>query len=80
MAPAALPFLTADLPGTGGTIKAEPDHFIVEEVPLYSPAGHGEHLCVALTRSGRTTREVVSDLAAYLRVRPEDIGYAGLKD
>lgn len=80
MAPAALPFLTADLPGTGGTIKAEPDHFVVEEVPLYPPAGHGEHLFVALTRSGRTTREVVNDLAAYLRVRPEDIGYAGLKD
>jgi len=80
MAPASLPFVTADLPGTGGTIKAEPDHFVVEEVPLYPPAGHGEHLFVALTRSGRTTREVVAELAAYLQVRPDDIGYAGLKD
>lgn len=75
-----LPFITADLPGCGGQIKAEPDHFIVEEVPLYPPDGEGEHLFVSLTRSGFTTRQVVDALAAGLSLRPDDIGYAGLKD
>lgn len=77
---APLPFITADLPGCGGQIKAEPEHFIVEEVPLYPPDGEGEHLFVALTRSGCTTRQVVDELASGLKVRAEDIGYAGLKD
>lgn len=75
-----LPFITPDLPGTGGQIKAEPDHFIVEETPLYEPSGEGEHLFVSLTRAGRTTRHMVDDLAQALGVRSDDIGYAGLKD
>ena len=29
------PYLTADLPGTGGRIKAEPADFEVEEIPAY---------------------------------------------
>ena len=58
-----LPYITPDLPGVGGEIKAEPDHFIVEEVPLYEPTGDGEHLFVRFTREGQTTREVVKNLA-----------------
>lgn len=77
---APLPFITADLPGCGGQIKAEPDHFIVEEVPLYPPDGAGDHLFASITRSGRTTRQMVDDLAAGLGLRADDIGYAGLKD
>ncbi|MCO6451242.1 MAG: tRNA pseudouridine(13) synthase TruD [Caldilineales bacterium] len=80
MLPADLPLITADLPGTGGLIKVEPDHFIVEEVPLYTPSGDGDHLFVAITRAGRTTRQVVDDLAGGLGVAAKDIGYAGLKD
>ncbi|HHB91426.1 MAG TPA: tRNA pseudouridine(13) synthase TruD [Anaerolineae bacterium] len=75
-----LPYITPDLPGTGGQIKAEPEHFIVEEVPLYGPSGEGEHLFVRFTREGQTTREVVQNLARALGIRPEGIGYAGLKD
>ncbi|HFQ95135.1 MAG TPA: tRNA pseudouridine(13) synthase TruD [Anaerolineae bacterium] len=75
-----LPYITPDLPGVGGEIKAEPDHFIVEEVPLYEPTGDGEHLFVRFTREGQTTREVVKNLARALGIRPEGIGYAGLKD
>lgn len=76
----ALPFFTAQLPGCGGRIKAEPAHFIVEEVPLYSPDGAGSHLYVALRREGWTTRQVVEALARLFDLRPDDIGYAGLKD
>jgi len=51
-----LPFITADLPGIGGEIKAEPAHFVVDEIPLYEPMGEGEHIYVCLTREGWTTR------------------------
>ena len=75
-----LPYITPDLPGIGGEIKTEPAHFIVEETPLYPPAGRGEHLFVQLTREGQTTREVVENLARTLAIDPKGIGYAGLKD
>ncbi len=75
-----LPYITPELPGIGGEIKIEPEHFIVEEVPLYPPAAEGEHLFVQFTREGQTTREVVENLARALDVNPGGIGYAGLKD
>ncbi len=75
-----LPYITPDFPGVGGVIKAEPDHFIVEEVALYEPCGEGEHLFVRFTREGQTTREVVQNLARVLNIPPQGIGYAGLKD
>lgn len=75
-----LPFITPDLPGTGGEIKIEPDHFIVEEVSLYEPSGAGDHLYVRITRSGKTTQQVVTDLAEALGIEAKGIGYAGMKD
>ncbi len=80
MAADHLPFITAVLPGCGGHIKAEPGHFVVEEVPLYAAAGEGPHLYVCLTREGWTTRQVVEALARLLDLPAQDIGYAGLKD
>lgn len=80
MATDHIPFITAGLPGCGGQIKAQPGHFIVEEVPLYEASGEGPHLYVCLTREGWTTRQVVEALARLLELRPRDIGYAGLKD
>jgi len=75
-----LPFITPDLPGTGGEIKVEPDHFVVEEVPLYDPSGNGDHLFVSITRSGQTTQDVVQTIASALGIPARGIGYAGLKD
>lgn len=75
-----LPLITPDLPGIGGVIKIEPEHFVVEEVPLYEATGAGDHLFARITRSGKTTQEVVKTLAAELGLEPPGIGYAGLKD
>ncbi|RME83086.1 MAG: tRNA pseudouridine(13) synthase TruD, partial [Caldilineae bacterium] len=75
-----LPYITPELPGIGGTIKVEPEHFRVEEVPLYEPSGAGDHLFVCVTRTGQTTRELVEGLAERLGIRADGIGYAGLKD
>ena len=75
-----LPYLTADLPGTGGSIKASPEDFLVEERPLYEPSGEGSHVFLWIEKRGITTFEVIHRLAGALGVDARDIGYAGLKD
>ncbi|GAB4568418.1 MAG: tRNA pseudouridine(13) synthase TruD [Anaerolineae bacterium] len=74
------PLITPDLPGIGGQIKTEPSHFIVEEIPLYEPAGEGEHVYVCLRREGWTTRDLQVRLASLFGLKNHSVGYAGLKD
>jgi len=73
-------YLTADIPGTGGTLRQSPEDFAVEELPLYAPCGEGEHLYLEVEKRGLTTHELVRQLAKACRVREQEIGYAGLKD
>ena len=75
-----LAYLTADLPGTGGTLKQRPEDFLVEEQPLYEPAGQGEHLYLYIEKKGATTLDLVRRLAKAFRVKKRDVSYAGLKD
>lgn len=75
-----LPYITPELPGVGGQLKAVPSHFVVEELPLYPPDGQGEHLYINLTRQGMTTKDVRRGLARALGVDEEAVGAAGLKD
>jgi tRNA pseudouridine13 synthase len=75
-----LPYITPDLPGTGGKLRTKPSHFIVEELPLYEPEGEGHHLYVNLTKEGLTTREVQLRLARLFGLKPHDVGVAGMKD
>ncbi len=75
-----LAYLTGDIPGTGGVLKVRPEDFLVEEQPLYSPTGQGEHLYLYLEKRQRTTTDVIRRLAKLFNVRRSDIGYAGLKD
>lgn len=74
------PYITPELKGIGGSIKNEPSHFVVEEIPLYEPTGQGEHLYLRLKREGMTTREVQKRLAALFGLKEAQVGYAGLKD
>jgi tRNA pseudouridine13 synthase len=75
-----LPFVTADLPGSGGRIKASPEDFRVDEIPAYPPSGAGPHLYLRVEKRGRTTRQVLQAIAAALGVPEREAGYAGLKD
>jgi len=72
--------ITADLPGSGGAVKASPEDFRVDEVPAYLPQGTGPHLWLRVEKRDRTTRDVVRALAAALAVPDREAGYAGLKD
>ena len=73
-------YLTADLPGTGGRIKTHFEDFVVEELPLYPPAGEGEHTFFEIRKTGVSTFQAVQRIARELGVQPNRIGYAGLKD
>lgn len=73
-------FLTAAIPGTGGSIKETLEDFLVEEIPLYLPCGEGEHLYLELEKRGLTTFELLQRLARALNIKEREIGYAGLKD
>lgn len=75
-----LPFATAELPGIGGVLRAEPAAFVVEELPLYEAAGEGTHLYVRLTKERQTTRELVDALERLFKLPRGSVGYAGLKD
>lgn len=74
------PYLTAELPGTGGQIKCEIDDFVVEEIPLYEAEGDGQHAYVWVEKRGVPGGKLVSILASHFGVKKRDIGTAGIKD
>lgn len=74
-----IPLVTPDLAGTGGSIRATPEDFRVEELPAYLPEGSGSHRYLLVEKRGHTTRDLVSALHRA-GVEPNSIGVAGLKD
>jgi tRNA pseudouridine13 synthase len=75
-----LPYLTPDIPGIPGSIKARPEDFFVQEIPLYEPSGQGEHVYAEIQKVGLTTFEAINRISKALNVSPKGIGYAGMKD
>jgi tRNA pseudouridine13 synthase len=75
-----LPFVTGDLPGLGGAIKAAPEHFEVEEILPYAPCGEGEHVFITLRRISWNTDDVAAELARCFGLKRIDIGWGGRKD
>jgi tRNA pseudouridine13 synthase len=61
-------------------LKATPEDFRVEELPLYAPAGQGDHTWVEVEKRLRTTDEVAAELAAAAGVDAGRVGWAGRKD
>lgn len=76
----SLPYVTAELPGTGGILRASPEDFVVDEVPLYAASGEGQHLYVNLTKVGLTTKEVQVGLERLFGLKKGDVSFAGMKD
>jgi tRNA pseudouridine13 synthase len=74
------PFITENLAGTGGILKAIPEHFQVEEDLPYAPCGEGEHVFVKLRRAGWNTTDVATALGRVFGLKGADIGWGGRKD
>ncbi|OGQ78000.1 MAG: hypothetical protein A2289_21305 [Deltaproteobacteria bacterium RIFOXYA12_FULL_58_15] len=75
-----LPFLTAKLPGIGGTIKTQVEDFVVEEIPVYEPCGDGDHLFLWLRKQNLAAMDLERRIARALGISTRDVGSAGLKD
>ncbi len=74
------PLATCSLTPLGGSIGPEPEHFVVDELPLYEACGEGAHLYVRVQKRELTTQQLLRILSRASGVRDRDIGYAGLKD
>ena len=69
-------------PGTGGRLKARPEDFVVEEVPLAfpPPVAAGKYTLAALRVRNWETNRLMGELARRLDVPRESIFFAGTKD
>jgi tRNA pseudouridine13 synthase len=75
-----LPYLTAELPGIGGVLRASPEDFVVDEIPAYAPSGTGDHVFVRIEKRELTTRQAIDAIAKALGTDARDVGCAGNKD
>jgi tRNA pseudouridine13 synthase len=76
----SLPYLTADLPGIGGTLKTQPEDFVVDEIAAYEPSGEGEHLFLWIEKRDVSGEDLLRHVARRLGVASRDVGVAGVKD
>lgn len=74
------PLWLEESPRVGGRIGSDPEHFCVEELPLYEASGSGEHWYVFVEKRGLTTQDLIQAIGRVAGVRAADIGSAGMKD
>jgi tRNA pseudouridine13 synthase len=63
-----------------GMLKLRPEDFQVDEIPLYSPCGEGEHIYLHIKKREVNTHWVARLLAEKFGVKDQDVSYAGQKD
>jgi tRNA pseudouridine13 synthase len=75
-----LPRSFPDRPRVVARIKAEPEDFLVDEIPAYPATGEGQHLFLFIEKRDRPAGDFLRRVASALRVDPGEIGTAGTKD
>jgi tRNA pseudouridine13 synthase len=75
-----LPYLTTAIAPIDAELRASPEDFEVEEVPVYVPSGSGEHVFAFIEKRELTTRDAVRALCEQVGADPQRAGWAGLKD
>jgi tRNA pseudouridine13 synthase len=63
-----------------GTLRVEPEDFIVEEDLGFAPSGSGQHVLLKVRKRNANTQWVARELSRICGCRAMDVGYAGLKD
>ena len=66
--------------GIGGSIRNRYEDFYVEEIPEMLPTGEGPNVWIWIEKVGRTTLDVVLDIARDLHIDRKRTGFAGMKD
>lgn len=67
-------------PSGSGDIRCSPEDFMVDEIPVMTADGRGEHCLLRLQKRGSNTDWVAGQLARLAGVPRRDVGHAGLKD
>ena len=67
-------------PVASGVIRADLEDFRVEEIPLITTVGEGNHLWLEIEKRNANTDWVARQLAKLACVPGRDVGYAGMKD
>jgi len=75
-----LTYYISDTPGTGGTLKKEPEDFVVEEIPIRTPHKEGSYLICRVTMKNWEQQHAVKEIANRLGISHRRIGWAGTKD
>lgn len=66
--------------GTDGRIRDTNEDFYVDEVPLQLPMGEGPNTWIQIEKNGKTTLDVVLDIARSMHINRKRTGFAGMKD
>lgn len=67
-------------PLSRGTLRAQPEDFVVEEDLGFTASGSGQHVLLKVRKRDANTQWVARELARACGCRQHDVGYAGLKD
>ncbi len=74
-------YYASDAEGIGGRLRAAPEDFIVEEIPLEDKGGTtGPYLICTLTKTNWELQHAVKEIAKRLGISHRRIGWAGTKD
>jgi tRNA pseudouridine13 synthase len=74
-------YYASDAEGIGGRLRATPEDFIVEEIPLEDKGGTtGPYLICTLTKTNWELQHAVKEIAKRLGISHRRIGWAGTKD
>jgi len=79
-AAALMPPRAFGAPLARGTLRAEPEDFVVEEQLGFAASGTGQHVLLKVRKRNANTQWVARELARLCGCPPRDVGYAGLKD
>ena len=67
-------------PVLSGVLRAQPEHFVVDEQLPFAFDGDGEHVCLHIEKRCLTTNAVRDRIVQLAACRSVDVGYCGLKD
>lgn len=67
-------------PAIRALFKSVPEDFQVDEILGFELDGKGEHVWLLIRKRGQNTDWVARQIARFVNVRPNDVGYSGMKD
>ncbi|MFO8025685.1 tRNA pseudouridine(13) synthase TruD [Thiohalophilus sp.] len=67
-------------PAVQGLLRQQIDDFVVEEQLGFEPTGEGQHVWLWIEKRDRNTQDIALDLARHAGIKPNAVGFSGMKD